>query len=183
MRERGCTRRATVVYQGQPRKFHGLNGNVSGAAKTQSVSTLKQAAFELCVRSMAIWICGSKMFGKLVSLSRPRRRSVSISTHSQTSHSSLTTPWILWARSSDNVSSSGQYQPGHLCNCWSCFERRTEGAEQSPSYTPRIASPCVWFQHTTVNGMSSLLVSGTLRSKVTQLSEHMLHGLQVSDPQ
>ena len=28
--------------------------------------------------------------------------------------------------------------------------------------------------------MSSLLVSGTLRSKVTQLSKHMLHGLQVS---
>ena len=63
------------------------------------------------------------------------------------------------------------------------LKEEAEGAEQSPSYTPRIASPCVWFHHTSVSGMSSLLASSTQRSKVTQLSEHKLHGLQVSEPQ
>ena len=43
------------------------------------------------------------MFARLVSLSRPKRLSVSTSTRSQASHSSLTTPWNLWVRSSDNV--------------------------------------------------------------------------------
>ena len=125
-----------------------MNGNVSGAAKTQSISTCVKSMSVKLVNGLAIWICGPKMFEKLVSLSRPRRRSASTSTQSKTSHSSLTTPWILWPRSSDNVLSSWQYQPSHFCSCWSCWARKTEGAAQSPSYTPRIASPCVWSQHT-----------------------------------
>ena len=49
------------------------------------------------------------MFAKLVSLSRPRRRSASTSTHSKTSHFSPTTPWTPWAISSEKVLSSWQY--------------------------------------------------------------------------
>ena len=54
--------------------------------------------------------------------------------------------------------------------------KKMEEAELSPSCTQHIASPCVWYQHTSVNGMSSLQVNGTLRSRVTQRSEHMLRG-------
>ena len=54
--------------------------------------------------------------------------------------------------------------------------KKMEGAELSPSCTQHIASPCAWYQHTTVDGMSSLQVSGILRLKVTQRSEHMLQG-------
>ena len=54
------------------------------------------------------------------------------------------------------------------------FGKKMEGAELSPSCTQHIASPCAWYQHTSVNGMSSLQVSGTLRSRVTQRSEHTL---------
>ena len=50
------------------------------------------------------------------------------SARTKTSHSSLTTPWILWARSPDNVLSSWQYQPSHFCNCWSCRERKSGGS-------------------------------------------------------
>ena len=42
------------------------------------------------VNGPAILICGPKMLAKLVSLSRPRRRSASTSTHSKTSHFSPT---------------------------------------------------------------------------------------------
>ena len=121
-----------------------------------------------------------RMFAKLVSLCRPRRRSASTSTHSKTSPSSLTTLWTPWMRSPDNVLSSWQYQPCHFHNFWFYRARKTEGAEQSSSYTPRIASPCVWSQHTSVNGKSRLLVSGILRSRATQHSEPMLRGLRES---
>ena len=63
----------------------------------------------------------------------------------------------------------------HFCKFWSCWERKMEGAELSPSCTQHVAS-CAWYQHTSVNGMSSLQVSGTLRSRVTQRSVHMLRG-------
>ena len=62
--------------------------------------------------------CGPKMFAKLVSLSRPRRRWASTSTHSKTSPASLTAPRTLWARSPDNVLSRWQYEPSHFCSCW-----------------------------------------------------------------
>ena len=106
------------------------------------------------------------MFAKFVSLSRPRRRSASTSTHSKTSPCSLTTLWTLWVRSSDNVFVKFKIKTFHFYNFWFRWTRKTEGTEQSPSYTPRIASPCVWSQHTCVNGMPSFLVSGTLRSRV-----------------
>ena len=89
-------------------------------------------------------------------------------------------PWILWVRSSDNVLSSWPYQLSHFYNFWSCWARKMEGTELSPSCTQHTASPCAWYQHTSVNGMSSLQVSGTLRSRVTQRSEHMLRGRWVS---
>ena len=105
---------------------------------------------------------------------RPRQRSASTSTHSKTSPHSLTMLWALQVRLSDSVLSNLQCQPSHLCCCWFCWARKTEGAEPSQSYTPRTASPCVWSQNTSVNGMSISLVSGTLHSKVTQHSERML---------
>ena len=105
----------------------------------------------------------------------------STSTHSKTSLSSLTILWTLWVRSSYNVLSSWQDQPSHFYNFGLHWARKTEGAEQSPSHTPHIASPCVWSQHPSINGMSSVLVSGILRSRVTQRSEHMLRGLRASD--
>ena len=146
--------------------------SMSGFNKeTSSIRALRKKHVEEArewAGNLDLW---AEVFAKLVSLSRPR--SVSFSTHSKTSHSSLTTLWILWARSSDNVLSIWQHQPSHFCNCWSCWERRTEGTEQSPSYTPRIASPCVWFQRSSVSGMSSSLVSETLHSKVTLLSEQV----------
>ena len=64
------------------------------------------------------------MFARLVSLSRPKRLSVSTSTRSQTSHSSLTTPWNLWVRSSDNFLSSWPYQLSHFCNFWSFLSKK-----------------------------------------------------------
>ena len=72
-------------------------------------------------------IHGRKMFAKLVS--RQKRLSVSTSTRLQTSHSSPTMPSNLWARSSDNVLSSWQYQLSRFCNCWSCWARKMTGAE------------------------------------------------------
>ena len=105
----------------------------------------------------------------------------STSTHSKTSLFSLTILWTLWVRSSYNVLSSWQYQPSHFYNFGFHWARKTEGAEQSPSHTAHIASPCVWSQHPSINGMSSVLVSGILRSTVTQRSEHMLRGLRASD--
>ena len=113
-----------------------------------------------------------RISARLVSLSRPTRRSVSTSTRSQF----LTMPWNPWVSSSDNVLSSWPNQLSHFCNFCSCQARKMEGAELSPSCTQHVASPCVWYQHTPVNGMSSLQVSGTLRSRVTQRSEHMLRG-------
>ena len=55
--------------------------------------------------------------------------------------------------------SSWQYQLSHFCNVWSCWARKMEVAELSSSCTQHIASPCAWYQHTSVNGMSSLQVS------------------------
>ena len=54
--------------------------------------------------------------------------------------------------------------------------KKMEGAEPSPSCTQHTTPPCAWYQHTSVNGLSSLQVSGTLRSWVTQRSEHTLRG-------
>ena len=78
--------------------------------------------------------------------------------------------------SSDSVSSSWRYQHSHFYNFLYCWARKTEGAEPSPSCTQHTVSPCAWYQHTSVNGMSSLQVSGILPSRVTQRSEHMLRG-------
>ena len=110
----------------------------------------------------------------------PKQRSVSTSTLSQTSKASPTMPWIPWVRSSDNVLSSWPYQLSRFCNFWSCWARKMEGAEPSPSCTQDTVSPCARYQHTSVNGMSSLQVSGTLRSMVIQRSEHMSRGRRVS---
>ena len=119
-RERQCTPRATAHDQGQPRKFHGRpagvwrnvtpkNGNVSrdgedtiGFKKeTSSIRAPRESMLKKLVNGLATLTCGLEMFAKLVSLSRPRRRSTSTSTHSKTSPSSLTTLWTLWVRSSD----------------------------------------------------------------------------------
>ena len=54
--------------------------------------------------------------------------------------------------------------------------KKMEGAEPSPSCTQHTVSPCAWYQHTSVNGMSSLQLSGTLRSRAIQHSEHMSRG-------
>ena len=78
-------------------------------------------------------------------------------------------------RSSYNVLSSWQYQPSHFYNFGFHWARKNGG-----SRTIAI-SHCVWSQHTSINGMSSVLVSGILRSRVTQRSEHMLRGLRASD--
>ena len=68
------------------------------------------------------------------------------------------TPWTMhwapWVRSSDSVLSSWPYQLSHFYNFWSCWVRKTEGAESSTSCTQHTVSPCVWYQHTSVNGMS-----------------------------
>lgn len=101
---------------------------------------------------------GNLDFSKSESLSRPRR--LDRLAFKDIALLSLTTLWTLCVTSSDNVLSNWQYQPSHFCNFWFCWARKSEGAEQSPSYTPRIASSCVWSQHTSVKGMSSLLVSG-----------------------
>ena len=130
---------------------------------------------EACVWASSLGVRADDI-RKLVSLSHPEQRLVSTSTFSQTSHSSPTMPRIPWVRSSYNVLSSWPYQLSHLCNFWFCWARKMEGAELSPSCTQHIASPCAWYQHTPVNGMSSLQVSGTLRSRVTQRSEHTLRG-------
>ena len=161
------------LYAHEGKRERGGEDAIGFNKEISSMRALREKRVEEVRESAGNLDLGPRMFVKLVSLFRPRRRSVSISTHSKTSQSSLRTLRILQARSSDNVLSSWQHQPSHFCNRWSCWERRTDGAEQSPSYTPRIASPCVWFQRTSVNGMSSLLASVTLRSKVTQLSEHM----------
>ena len=95
-------------------------------------------------------------------------------------HRHRTPPWYVWARSSDNVLPSWPYQLSHFSNFWSCWARKMEGAELSPSCTQHIVSPCVWYQHTSVNGMSILLVSGILRSRAIQRSEHMLRGRRAS---
>ena len=113
-----------------------------------------------------LWI-----FARLVFLSHPKQRLVSTSTLSQTSHSSPTMPWIPWVRSSDDVLTSWPYKLSHFCNFWSGWARKMEGAEPLPSCTP-----CAWYQHTSVNGMSSLQVSGTLRSRAIQHSEHTSRG-------
>ena len=92
-----------------------------------AIGFVKETVFVLRGKNMsqklvcgpATSIYGLRMFAKLVSLSRPKRPSVSTSTRSQT-HSSWTMPWNLWARSSDNVLSSWPYQLSHFCNCWSC---------------------------------------------------------------
>ena len=110
-----------------------------------------------------LWI-----FARRVSLSHPKQRPVSTSTRLQTSQTSPTMPWNLWARSSDNVLSSWPLQLSHFCNCWSCWAGKMEGAELSPSCTQHTVSPCAWYQHTSV--------SGTLRSRTIQRSEHMSRG-------
>ena len=74
--------------------------------------------------------------------------------------------WAPWVRSSDTVLSSWPYQLSHFYNIWSCWVRKTEGAEPSPSCTQHTVSPCDWYQHTSVNGMSNSLKSGTLHSRV-----------------
>ena len=84
--------------------------------------------------------------------------------------------WAPWVRSSDSVSSSWPYQVSHFYNFWSCWVRKTEGSEPSPSCTQHTVSPCDWYQHTSVNGMSISLESGTLHSRVIQLLERMLPG-------
>ena len=58
--------------------------------------------------------------------------------------------------------------------------KKMEGAEPSPSCTQHTVSPCAWYQHTSVTGMLSLQVSGTLRSRAIQHSEHMSRGRQAS---
>ena len=81
----------------------------------------------------------------------------------------LTMLWAPWVRSSDSVLSSWPYQLSHFYNFWSCWVREMEGAEPSPSCTQHTVSPCVWYQHTSVNGMSISLESGTLHSRVIHL--------------
>ena len=54
--------------------------------------------------------------------------------------------------------------------------KKMEGAEPSPSCTQHTVSPCDWYQHTSVNGMSISLESGALHSRVIQLLERMLRG-------
>ena len=111
------------------------------------------------------------IFARLVSLSHPKQRSVSTSTLSQTSRTSPKMPWIPWVRSLDNVLSSWPYQLSNCCNFWSYWARKMEGAEPSPPCTQHTVSPCAWYQHKSVNGMPSLQVCGTLRSRAIQRSE------------
>ena len=68
---------------------------------------------------------------------------------------SKTLPWNLWARSSDNVLSSWQYQLSHFRNCWSCWARKWR-EQNYRNLAHNISPPCAWYQHTLVNGMSSL---------------------------
>ena len=123
------------------------------------------------VNGQATLIFGLDMFAKLLSLSRPRRRSASTSTHSKTSPSSLTTLWTLWVRSSDNVLSNWQHQPSHFYNFWLYRARKLR--KLNNRHLAHHVSPHHAFglSKTSVNGTSSLLVSGTLRSRVTQHSE------------
>ena len=41
--------------------------------------------------------------------------------------------WAPWVRSSDSILSSWPYQLSHFYNVWSCWVRKMEGAEPSPS--------------------------------------------------
>ena len=144
--------------------------------KISSFLGLRENMSQNLVSGLASSIYGLEIFAKLVSLSRPKRLSVSTSTGLQTSHSSPIMLWSLWARSSDNILLSWQYLLSHFCNCWSSWARKWR--EQNYRHLARNISPhpCAWYQHTTVDGMSSLQVSGILRLKVTQRSEHMLQG-------
>ena len=110
---------------------------------------------------------------KLVSLSHPKQRSVSTSTDSKTLPYFLTMLWVPWVRS---FFSSWPYQLSHFYNFGSCWGKKMEGAEPSPSCTQHTVSPCAWYQHTSVNGMSISLESGTLHSRVIQNLERMLRG-------
>ena len=107
-----------------------------------------------------------------------KRRSVSTNTLSVTLPVSRTTLWSRWGKLFDRALPNWPYRLSHFCSCWFCWARETEEAELSPSYTPLTVSPCVWFQHTSVNGMSNSLVSGILRSRRTQHSEPTLRVLR-----
>ena len=128
-----------------------------------SIRALRENMSRKLVCGPATSIYELSMFAKLVSLSRPKRRSVSTSTRSDI------------ALLSDNVLESlGEIirqcfvklaiLTRSLLQLLVLLGKKKEGAEPSPSCTQHVASPCGEYQHTSVNGMSSLQVSGTLRS-------------------
>ena len=140
--ERGCTPELPLVirdsqgnftahplcvaelYAHQWKREWGGEDATGFVKEINSIRALRENMSQKHVSGLAFSIYGRKMFAKLVSLSRPKRLSVSTSTRLQTSHSSPTMPWNLWARLSDNVLSSWQYQPSHFCSCWSCWARK-----------------------------------------------------------
>ena len=130
----------TEFYPHEWKREWGGEDTIGFNKEISSIRALREkVSKKLLVHGLAILICGPKMFAKLASLSRPRRRSASTSTHSKISPSSLTAPWTLWARSSDNVWSRWQYQPSHVCSCWSCWARKRR--EQNNRHLTHHVSP------------------------------------------
>ena len=144
--------------------------------ETNSFRALGKNMSQKLVCGPATSIYGLKMFAKLVSLSRPERLSV----------------YRIPARQC-----LGLFGGEIIRQCFVklaiptepflqlsvLLGKKKEGAELSPSCTKHIASPCAWYQHRSVNGTSSLQVSGTLRSRVTSaLRAHVARAVASSWP-
>ena len=87
----------------------------------------KNKSQKLVMSGLAVSIYELKVSAKLLSLSYPKRLSVSTSTRLQTPHSSATMLWNLWARSSDNVLSSWQYQLSNFLQLFVLLGKKNEG--------------------------------------------------------
>ena len=148
-------------YAQEWKRARGSEDTIGFNKKISSIRALR----EMHVEEARVWASSLGLRAddiRKACLSFPSKTAIDLDQHVFTDIALLPTmPWILWVRSSDNVLSSWPHQLSHFCNFWSCWARKMEGAEPSPSCTQHIASPCVWSQHTSVNGMSSLQVSGT----------------------